>query len=705
MPIKKGKKGKKAKGKGKKDGKQESKRAKESDTERAKANAALWEARCDLTESSRVEYREAARRLSKTNQQLTDLQHNTENNSIEIVAVLRNKELQNEEKAAQYTLKINELEEKFKKRSSEFDMIQEELKIINDFLKKKPQMEQELKNMKETMDSADLEHKKTLARMEQKFFNNKVHLEKEAEQTIAMLAERAHNESIIQLDNASRSMFKENVRLNKGLGYHIKEVEDLRKRNAALAEENNILSLHKEMSQDTSNDTISKLAAQRTTVSELRAKVFTLEQALAIMVAEFELEMSDIKQRAAVRSQAGGVELDKLQKLLSVRDRELSRVKRIARSVVEQRSDMEVLFHEALNHVKQEMLIHRQEAEINRSKRMDEFLTGRTENAHIHTINRTPHSTSIAIDEAEKSNLKKAKVNISEMTWEQRERVLRLLFAKMNSLKSKKPIHAPALTVSEGNRCSSNPGMGDFQNFEQDFYQSGYYMNVQQEDVYGYDAAYVNPDYHEVDNSTHLADEYTTTASYTGQLYQPVVPLEQTEYIDSYEEEPPLLEELGINFDHIWQKTLTVLNPLKPADGSIMNETDLTGPVLFCIALGATLLMAGKAHFGYVYGISALGCVGMYMLLNLMSSYSISCGCVASMLGYCLLPMVGLSAFAVLYSLQGLLGTLLALFVIGWCSLSASKIFSSTLDMSGQQLLVAYPCALLYGVFALLTVF
>lgn len=40
--------------------------------------------------------------------------------------------------------------------------------------------------------------------------------------------------------------------------------------------------------------------------------------------------------------------------------------------------------------------------------------------------------------------------------------------------------------------------MGDFQNFEQDFYQSGYYMNVQQEDVYGYDAAYVNPDYHEV---------------------------------------------------------------------------------------------------------------------------------------------------------------------------------------------------------------
>lgn len=44
------------------------------------------------------------------------------------------------------------------------------------------------------------------------------------------------------------------------------------------------------------------------------------------------------------------------------------------------------------------------------------------------------------------------------------------------------------------------------------------------------------------DNSAHLADEYTTTASYSGHVYQPVAPPEQTEHIDSYEEEPPLLE-------------------------------------------------------------------------------------------------------------------------------------------------------------------
>ena len=32
---------------------------------------------------------------------------------------------------------------------------------------------------------------------------------------------------------------------------------------------------------------------------------------------------------------------------------------------------------------------------------------------------------------------------------------------------------------------------------------------------------------------------------------------------DDYENEPPLLEELGIRFDHIWMKTQAVINPTK----------------------------------------------------------------------------------------------------------------------------------------------
>lgn len=103
--------------------------------------------------------------------------------------------------------------------------------------------------------------------------------------------------------------------------------------------------------------------------------------------------------------------------------------------------------------------------------------------------------------------------------------------------------------------------------------------------------------------------------------------------------------ELGINFDHIWQKTLTVLNPMKPADGSIMNETDLTGPVIFCIALGATLLMVWMISHSYLI---------ICLLQKLTMEWLHHCEChftVYSLLYWCLV----LHAFAFFAGREGTL--------------------------------------------------
>ncbi|XP_054448089.1 protein YIPF5-like [Pteronotus mesoamericanus] len=149
------------------------------------------------------------------------------------------------------------------------------------------------------------------------------------------------------------------------------------------------------------------------------------------------------------------------------------------------------------------------------------------------------------------------------------------------------------------------------------------------------------------------------------------------------EVEDPIAK-LGINFDHIWQKTLTVSHPLKVTDGSIMNETDLAGLMVFCLAFRATLLLAGKTQFGYVNRISAIGCLGMFCLLNLINMTGVAFSCVVSVLGYCLLPMIPLSSFALIFSFQGMVGIILTAGIIEWCSFSAFKIFISALAMEGQ---------------------
>ncbi|KGG50798.1 hypothetical protein DI09_55p150 [Mitosporidium daphniae] len=182
--------------------------------------------------------------------------------------------------------------------------------------------------------------------------------------------------------------------------------------------------------------------------------------------------------------------------------------------------------------------------------------------------------------------------------------------------------------------------------------------------------------------------------------------------------EPPLLQELGINPSHIAQKSLTVLNPFRKVAPEMMDESDLAGPIAICLALGGSLLISGKIHFGYIYGLSMLGWLSIFLLVNLMAEdgRGIDGTRTASVLGYSLLPMVPLGPL--LGALSHLLKALHAppfissAFTIGlgiamvlWCTIAASSIFTGVLQMQHQRLLLAYPLSLLYTCFALLSVF
>ena len=50
--------------------------------------------------------------------------------------------------------------------------------------------------------------------------------------------------------------------------------------------------------------------------------------------------------------------------------------------------------------------------------------------------------------------------------------------------------------------------------------------------------------------------------------------------------------ELGISFSNITQRTVLVLNPIqKEATLDVIQDVDLTGPVIFCLVFGVFLLM------------------------------------------------------------------------------------------------------------------
>lgn len=172
-----------------------------------------------------------------------------------------------------------------------------------------------------------------------------------------------------------------------------------------------------------------------------------------------------------------------------------------------------------------------------------------------------------------------------------------------------------------------------------------------------------------------------------------------------YPGEPPLLEELGVNLGHIWQKTKIVLNPFRTIDSGIMDDSDLAGPLLFFLLLGVFLFLNGKVHFGYIYGLGLLGTLGMNAILNLMSLHSVDFMRTMSVLGYCILPLVATSALGVFLSLDNYVGYCIGIFAIMWATYSSSAMFVSYLQLSEMRVLVAYPLVLFYGIFSLMTLF
>lgn len=102
-------------------------------------------------------------------------------------------------------------------------------------------------------------------------------------------------------------------------------------------------------------DNTAQMEAQREKVSELRAKVASLE----LHAQEKERQKGEEK-TTLVCIPDTQPELENLHKELAQREKELAHMRRIARTVVEQRTELESFFHDALAQVKREIAASRQ---------------------------------------------------------------------------------------------------------------------------------------------------------------------------------------------------------------------------------------------------------------------------------------------------------------------------------------------------------
>ncbi|XP_072030872.1 LOW QUALITY PROTEIN: basal body-orientation factor 1-like [Amphiura filiformis] len=454
------------KGKGKGKGKKGKKKEKFTDQAQSVANTKIWETRLNATERSRQEFRENAKILSLENEALQRQMVQTEKDTIDVITYLKKEDHSKEDLISRlqkqlkdtrresrkekqqiiedFTSRLNTLQESLKEKTGEVKMMQSELKLVKEFRRKRGQMQKELDEIKEEMFLTNKEHKQQLQRMEHKFFEEKIRLQQEASQKIAELAERAHTEAIGKLDETTRSVYKENVRVNEVLSYHMKESEELKNTKDKLAEHVKRLEGERELHEQLVQDKVVETKKQKQQIKDLKEKVQNLETSLSHVVQEFEREGQIVAHKAEIVSESSKVEIAKLMRTVEMQTKEMNKIKKLAKSILDQRTEMEQFFLDSLGVVKKEILANRakylKDAATAYHKRMMEAHDGKTDFPKIRNFKQSDTSTNSVyadLKAAEAWSGLGGKIDIGELTWEQRERVLRLLFAKMNGSKVK----------------------------------------------------------------------------------------------------------------------------------------------------------------------------------------------------------------------------------------------------------------------------
>ncbi|KAK4279528.1 hypothetical protein QN277_011298 [Acacia crassicarpa] len=175
-----------------------------------------------------------------------------------------------------------------------------------------------------------------------------------------------------------------------------------------------------------------------------------------------------------------------------------------------------------------------------------------------------------------------------------------------------------------------------------------------------------------------------------------------TKWID----EPPLLEELGINTRQIWSKTSSILNPVR-VKRNLHDDADLSGPFLLLMAFGLFQLLAGKIHFGIILGWLTVAALFLYFVFNMLAGRhgTLDLHSCVSLLGYCMLPMVILSVLSLFLPQASFAIFVIAAFFVIWSTRVCTKLLVEVGRWDEHRGLVAYACFLIYSLFSLLIIF
>lgn len=250
-----------------------------------------------------------------------------------------------------YESVIETIEETNQTKSKEISVLQHELQKVKEFRQNKDLMQREISKFKNQLTSTSRKHDSSVADMADKFQGEKKKLEKEAAGKISALAQRAHNDAVAKMLDTTKQVYHDNIKLMDAMTKHTVENQGLQEENQVLCSDIKGL-----LTKSQSNDLEAKQKILKT--KSLKNQETTLNsevQNLSILF-ESNCNLAEAEAKALQKnSNLLNIELQQkaksLKQAIELQEHEMRKLRRAAKRVKDERSDVESYLIAALNEV------------------------------------------------------------------------------------------------------------------------------------------------------------------------------------------------------------------------------------------------------------------------------------------------------------------------------------------------------------------
>jgi len=301
--------------------------------------------------------------------------------------------------------------------------LQKEMQEINNFKEQRRNLLEELKTAKVDYQLLKTRHVEETRTLERKFVMARESMQKDMDKKIKLIKTECKSLVMKEIEIELKKLRMLNTQMSDEIRFHVAGNKKLRDQNEKLRTRNKQYKLELELASQKDNMQSTRGAKRSDIIRKLRDEKEELE------IKNAALKQNILNLKRELKAKSGPTDdkfrIDQLQMHLRKKTDEVLRIKSLAKRILEQRGDVERFFLGALEQVKREI----------REKRQRE--------AKMQKKSHTRQLLNLARGGKMKDNRKKSsaasepkinqKVDISDLSAEDRERVLRLLFSKINS--------------------------------------------------------------------------------------------------------------------------------------------------------------------------------------------------------------------------------------------------------------------------------